>query len=68
VQRNPIIATVLNPVLGYDKTAEVVKEALRDKKTVKRIVVEKGYLSEEEAEKLLKPGNMTKAGFSGPKE
>ena len=67
VQRNPIIATVLNPVLGYDKTAEVVKEALREKKSVKRIVVEKGYLSEEEAEKLLKPGNMTKAGFSGPK-
>ena len=67
VQRNPIIATVLNPILGYDKVAEVVKEALRDKKTVKRIVVEKGYLSEEEAERLLKPGNMTKAGLSGPK-
>jgi len=62
VQRNPIIATVLNPVLGYDKTAEVVKEALREKKSVKRIVVDKGYLSEEEAERLLNPANMTKAG------
>jgi len=62
VQRNPIIATVLNPVLGYDKTAEVVKEALRDKKTVKSIVVDKGYLSEKEAETLLNPANMTKVG------
>ena len=68
VQRNPIIATVLNPVIGYDKAAEVVKEALREKKTVKRIVVEKGYLSEDEAERLLKPGKMTKAGFSESKE
>ena len=68
VQRNPIIATVLNPVIGYDKAAEVVKEALREKKTVKRIVIEKGYLSEDEAERLLKPGKMTKAGFSESKE
>ena len=68
VQRNPIIATVLNPIIGYDKAAEVVKEALREKKTVKRIVVEKGYLSEDEAERLLKPGKMTKAGFSESKE
>ena len=66
VQRNPIVATVLNPIIGYDKAAEVVKEALRERKSVKRVVVEKGYLSEEEAEKLLKPVNMTKAGFSGP--
>ena len=68
VQKNPIIATVLNPVIGYDKAAEVVKEALREKKTVKRIVIEKGYLSEDEAERLLKPGKMTKAGFSESKE
>jgi fumarate hydratase class II len=68
VQRNPIIATVLNPIIGYDKTAEVVKEALRDKKTVKRVVVEKGYLSEDEAEIFLKPEIMTKPGFPESKE
>jgi fumarate hydratase class II len=68
LHRNPIIATVLNPVIGYDKAAEVVKEALREKKTVKRVAVEKGYLSEEEAEKLLNPRNMTKAGILGSKE
>jgi len=67
LNKNPIIATVLNPIIGYDKAAEVVKEALREKKTVKSLVVEKGYLSEEEAERLLRPEDMTKRGFSGPR-
>ncbi len=68
VHRNPIIATVLNPVIGYDKTAEVVKKALKEKKTVKQVAVEMGYLNEEEAARLLNPMIMTKAGFSGTKE
>jgi len=68
VQRNPMIATVLNPIIGYDKAAEVVKEALQDKKTVKRVVVERGYLSEDEAEMFLKPEIMTKPGFPESKK
>ena len=64
VLRNPIIATVLNPIIGYDKAAEVVKKALREKKTVKQVVVEMGYLSEREADKILDAGKMTKPGFS----
>lgn len=64
VLRNPIIVTVLNPLIGYDKAAEVVKKALRDKKTVKQVVVEMGYLDEKEADKLLDPAKMTEPGFS----
>jgi fumarate hydratase class II len=68
VHRNPIIATVLNPVIGYDKAAEVVKRALKERKTVKRVVVEMGYLSEAAAEEILRPEVMTKAGLPGAKE
>jgi fumarate hydratase class II len=50
--RNPIIATILNPIIGYDKSAEVVKKALKEKRSVKEIVVEMGYLTKEEAEKI----------------
>ncbi len=53
--RNPILATVLNPIIGYDKSAEVVKQALREKRSVKDIVVEMGYLSKEEADKVFDP-------------
>ncbi len=67
-QRNPIIATVLNPIIGYDKAAEVVKRSLREKKTVKQVVVEMGYLSAKEASRILDPTVMTKPGFSAKGE
>jgi len=65
VCRNPIIATVLNPIIGYDKAVEVVKRTLKENKTVKQVVVEMKYLSAEEAEKIFKPEIMTRPGFSG---
>jgi fumarate hydratase class II len=68
LHRNPIIATVLNPVIGYDRAAEVVKRALTEKKTVRQVVVEMGYLSAEDAERVLKPEIMTQPGFTGSKE
>lgn len=68
VHRNPIIAAVLNPVLGYDRAAEVVKRALKEKKTVKQVVVEMGYMNGEEADRILNPEIMTRPGFSGTKE
>lgn len=64
VNRNPIIATVLNPLIGYDKAAEVVKKALQEKKTVKKVAVEMGYLTAEEADRVLNPEIMTRPGSS----
>ncbi len=63
IERNPIIATVLNPIIGYDKAAEVVKKAIREKKTVKQVVVEMKYLSAAEANRILDPAMMTKPGY-----
>jgi len=62
VGRNPILATVLNPIIGYDKAAEVVKKALAEGKTVKEVVVELGYLTPEEADKIIDPIKMTRPG------
>ena len=41
------MATALNPVIGYEKAAEVVKAALKEGKTVRQIVLEKKILTEE---------------------
>ena len=41
------VATALNPVIGYEKAAEVVKAALKEGKTVRQIVLEKKILTEE---------------------
>jgi fumarate hydratase class II len=59
LMKNPIIATVLNPIIGYDKAAEVVKKAMKEKKSVKELAVEMGYLSKEEAERVFNPAKMT---------
>jgi fumarate hydratase class II len=65
VHLNPMIAAVLNPIIGYDKAAEVVNKASEEKKTVRQVVVEMGYLSAEEADRILNPGDMTRSGFTG---
>jgi aspartate ammonia-lyase len=48
------LATILNPKLGYDKVSALVKESLATKKTAKQIVVEKGIMTAEEFETLVK--------------
>ncbi|MFC3476519.1 class II fumarate hydratase [Halobacterium litoreum] len=63
VERSMALATALNPAIGYDKASEVAKAALKEGKTVKEVVVEKGYLSAEEAEDALDPEKMTHRGI-----
>ena len=48
------VATALNPVIGYEKAAEVVKAALKEGKTVRQIVLEKNILSEEKYNQAVK--------------
>ncbi len=48
LEKNPIIATALVPVLGYEKTAEIIKKALQEGKKIKEALRESGLLSEEE--------------------
>ncbi|GAB4402287.1 MAG: aspartate ammonia-lyase [Anaerolineales bacterium] len=53
------LVTALNPHIGYEKSTEIAKEALATGGSVYQIVLEKGYLSQEELDDLLKPENMT---------
>src|SRR6266545_3067658 len=58
-ESSPAIAARLNPIIGYEKAAEIAKEAGQTGKTVKQLVIEKGILSPEEAEKVLDPRHLT---------
>src|SRR3989454_43779 len=49
----------VNPIIGYEKAAEIAKEAGETGKTVRQLVIEKGILSPEEAEKVLDPRHLT---------
>ena len=63
--KNAILVTALNPVIGYLKGAEVAKEALATNRTVRQVVVEKGYLTAEEADQLLDVSALTEGGIQG---
>ncbi len=47
------LATVLNPRLGYDRVAQLVKESLKTGKTLKDLVLEHDIMPESELEELL---------------
>jgi aspartate ammonia-lyase len=53
------LVTALNPVLGYEKSAAIAKEALKTGGSVYDLVLEKGWLSKEQLDDMLKPENMT---------
>ena len=53
------LVTALNPMLGYEKSSEIAKTALKENKCVYDLTLEKGYLSKEELQEILKPENMT---------
>ncbi|WP_285188389.1 class II fumarate hydratase [Rhodococcus sp. MEB041] len=56
-ESSPSIVTPLNSAIGYEEAAAVAKQALKDKKTIREVVLERGLvpekLSEEELDKRL---------------
>ncbi len=53
IQKNSILVTALVPKIGYDKAAEVAKEAVAKNVTIKEILVEKELIPESEIDELL---------------
>lgn len=59
IERSVGIVTALNPVLGYEKTTELAKEALQSGKGILELIREKKLLTEDQIKKLLDPATMT---------
>ena len=53
IQKNSILVTALVPKIGYDKAAEVAKEAVSKNVTIPEILVEKALIPESEIDELL---------------
>jgi fumarate hydratase class II len=60
---SPSIGTSLNPYIGYEEAAKVIKTALAEGKDLRTVVLERGLLSEEEADRALDVMAMTKGGI-----
>ncbi len=60
------IATLLSPTIGYDKSAELVKEAEGEGKGIIDLIREKKLLTEAQLKKLLSPQVMASPGLPVP--
>jgi fumarate hydratase class II len=59
VGRNPILVTALNPVIGYDRAAEIAKRAYAEDRLLVDVAREMTELGDEELARLLDPRDMT---------
>jgi aspartate ammonia-lyase len=54
--------TALNPVIGYDRSSELAREAMKSGRGILELIREKQVLSEDEIERVLDPAAMTGQG------
>jgi fumarate hydratase class II len=62
-ESSPSLGTSLNPYIGYEAAADVVKESIKTGRSVREIVTERGLVSEEELDAALDVLGMTKGGI-----
>jgi fumarate hydratase class II len=64
LDRNPILVTALNPVIGYEKAAAIAKRAYAEGRPVLDVAREMTGLPEQRLRKLLDPAVLTRGGIS----
>ena len=63
LEHNPILVTALNPVIGYEKGAQIAKTAYHEGRTLLEVALELTDLPEDKLRKLLNPITLTKGGI-----
>ena len=59
VENSLMLVTALNPLIGYDKAAQVAKKAHKERLTLKQSVLALGFLTEEQFDAAIVPADMT---------
>jgi fumarate hydratase, class II len=65
VERSPMLATALTPLIGYDESAKIAKESIRTGRSIRQLARGRG-VAEAALNKVLDLGKMTKPGLEGP--
>jgi fumarate hydratase class II len=65
LDRNPILVTALNSVIGYDKGAAIAKQAYKEGRAIRDVAAEQTKLTPVELRTLLDPLELTKGGIKG---
>jgi len=67
LHRSTAVATALSPYIGYEKTAEIAKEAVKTGRSIADIVRERKLLPDAQLAAILSPEAMTSPGIPGKK-
>ncbi len=65
LDRNPILVTALNPIIGYENAAKIAKRAYAEQRPVLDVALEDSGLPEKQLRRLLDPADLTKGGIKG---
>ena len=65
VENSVGIITAICPYVGYQKAAEIAKEAIKTGESVRKPIIEKGLLTKEQLDEIMDPVQMTEPGISG---
>ena len=65
LERNPILVTALNPVIGYEKGAAIAKRAYAEGKPIREVAAAMTDLPPAELARLLDPAELAKGGIKG---
>jgi fumarate hydratase class II len=63
LSRNPILVTALNPIIGYQKAAEIAKTAYKEGRPIIDVALEHTDLDRAQLETLLNPEKLTAGGI-----
>ena len=63
LERNPILVTALNPIIGYELGAAIAKKAYAEGRAVKEVALEMTDMTREELDRLLDPAELTEGGI-----
>jgi aspartate ammonia-lyase len=68
VENSVGIVTVISPIVGYQKAAEVAKRAMKTGRSVKEVILEEHLIEPEKLDQLLNPVSMTEPGHIRKKQ
>ena len=63
LSKNPILVTALNPIIGYEKAAEIAKKAYKENRPIIEVAAQETDLSKAKLSKLLDPKKLAKGGI-----
>jgi fumarate hydratase class II len=65
LDRNPILVTALNPIIGYEKGAAIAKKAYAEGRPILEVAAEVTRMPESKLRALLDPLALTTGGIKG---